>query len=302
MSKQLFGGQAVPEGVMFQNKDQMVTAIRRNDNSIDYFEMKKPKKQWVNTVKKIPIVRGNVALIEAAIYGSKHMDFAADRYDRAPEDDHLIEEEKQKENLAKMVVFTVIVAIGAFLIGQFIFTLIPAVVAHLFGGWISGMFGQVLIETLFKLVILLGYIYILSLTPMVKRLFQYHGAEHKVINTYEQGLPLTVDNVLEESRLHYRCGSSFILFTVIVSFVLYMFVPYEPLYVRVLNRIALIPLVLGVSFEVLQITNKLRTIPVLKYLALPGLWLQLLTTKEPQADQVDVAIHSFNHLTKKVGA
>lgn len=302
MSKQLFGGQAVPEGVMFQNKDQMVTAIRRNDDSIDYFEMKKPKKKWVNNLKKIPIVRGNVALIEAAVYGSKHMDFAADRYDRAPEDDGLIEEEKQKENLAKMVVFTVVVAVGAFLIGQFIFTLIPAFVAHLFGGWVSGTFGQVLIETLFKLVILLGYIYVLSLTPMVKRLFQYHGAEHKVINTYESGLPLTVDNVMGQSRLHYRCGSSFILFTVIVSFVLYMFVPYEPLYIRVLNRIALIPLVLGLSFEVLQITNALRTVPVLKYLALPGLWLQLLTTKEPQADQVDVAIHSFNHLAKKVGA
>ncbi len=302
MSKQLFGGQAVPEGVMFQNKDQMVTAIRRNDDSIDYFEMKKPKKKWVNNFKKIPIVRGNVALIEAAVYGSKHMDFAADRYDRAPEDDRLIEEEKQKENLAKMVVFTVVVAVGAFLIGQFIFTLIPAFVAHLFGGWVSGTFGQVLIETLFKLVILLGYIYVLSLTPMVKRLFQYHGAEHKVINTYESGLPLTVDNVMGQSRLHYRCGSSFILFTVIVSFVLYMFVPYEPLYVRVLNRIALIPLVLGLSFEVLQITNALRTVPVLKYLALPGLWLQLLTTKEPQADQVDVAIHSFKHLAKKVDA
>lgn len=301
MSKQLFGGQAVPEGVMFQNKDQMVTAIRRNDDSIDYFEMKKPKKKWVNNLKKIPIVRGNVALIEAAVYGSKHMDFAADRYDRAPEDDRLIEEEKQKENLGKMVVFTVVVAVVAFLIGQFIFTLIPAFVAHLFGGWVTGTFGQVLIETLFKLVVLLGYIYVLSLTPMVKRLFQYHGAEHKVINAYESGLPLTVDNVLDQSRLHYRCGSSFILFTVIVSFVLYMFVPYEPLYVRVLNRIALIPLVLGLSFEVLQITNKLRTVPVLKYLALPGLWLQLLTTKEPKADQVDVAIHSFNHLVKKVG-
>lgn len=301
MSKQIFGGQAVPEGVMFQNKDQMVTAIRRNDNSIDYFEMKKPKKQWVHNLKKIPIIRGNVALIEAAVYGSKHMDFAADRYDRMPEDDGLIEEEKQKENLAKMVAFTVVVAVVSFLIGQFIFTLIPAFVAHLFGGWVSGTFGQVLIETLFKLVILLSYLYVLSLTPMVKRLFQYHGAEHKVINAYEQGLPLTVDNVLKASRLHYRCGSSFILFTVIVSFVLYMFVPYEPLYVRVLNRIALIPLVLGISFEVLQITNKLRTIPVLKYLALPGLWLQLLTTKEPKADQVDVALHSFNHLVKKVG-
>lgn len=300
MTKNIFGGQAVPEGVMFQNKELMVTAIRRNDQSIDYFEMKKQPKKWMTTLKKIPIIRGNVALIESAIYGSKHMDFAADRYDRDPKDDGQIAEEKQKENLAKMVLFTVVVAVVSFLVGQFIFTLIPAFVAHLFGGWVSGTFGQVLIETLFKLVILLSYLYVLSLTPMVKRLFQYHGAEHKVINAYEQGYDLSVDNVLKASRLHYRCGSSFILFTVIVSFVLYMFVPYEPLYVRVLNRIALIPLVLGFSFEVLQITNKLRNVPVLKYLALPGLWLQLLTTKEPKADQVDVAIHSFNRLVRKV--
>lgn len=300
MTKNIFGGQAVPEGVMFQNKELMVTAIRRNDQSIDYFEMKKQPKKWMTTLKKIPIIRGNVALIESAIYGSKHMDFAADRYDRDPKDDGQIAEEKQKENLAKMVLFTVVVAVVSFLVGQFIFTLIPAFVAHLFGGWVSGTFGQVLIETLFKLVILLLYLYVLSLTPMVKRLFQYHGAEHKVINAYEQGYDLSVDNVLKASRLHYRCGSSFILFTVIVSFVLYMFVPYEPLYVRVLNRIALIPLVLGFSFEVLQITNKLRNVPVLKYLALPGLWLQLLTTKEPKADQVDVAIHSFNRLVRKV--
>ncbi|HJE18758.1 MAG TPA: DUF1385 domain-containing protein [Aliicoccus persicus] len=300
MTKNIFGGQAVPEGVMFQNKEHMVTAIRRTDDSIDYFHMEKQPKKWVNTLKKIPIVRGNVALIEAAIYGSKHMDFAADRYERDPADDVKIAEEKQKENLAKMVLFTVVVAVVSFLIGQFIFTLIPAFVAHMFGGWVTGTFGQVSIETLFKLVVLLGYIYVLSLTPMVKRLFQYHGAEHKVINAYENGYTLTIDNVMQASRLHYRCGSSFILFTVLVSFVLYMFVPYEPLYVRILNRIALIPLVLGFSFEVLQITNKLRNIPVLKYLALPGLWLQLLTTKEPQPDQVDVAIHSFNRLVRKV--
>ena len=184
MTKSIFGGQAVPEGVMFQNKKHMVTAIRRNDHTIDYFHMEKQSKKWVNVLKKIPVLRGNVALIEAAVYGSKHMDFAADRYDRDPVDDGVIAEEKQKENLAKMVIFTVVVAVVSFLVGQFIFTLIPAFVAHLFGGWVSGTFGQVLIETLFKLVILLSYIYFLSFTPMVKRLFQYHGAEHKVINAH----------------------------------------------------------------------------------------------------------------------
>ena len=130
-------------------------------------------------------------------------------------------------------------------------------------------------------------------------MFQYHGAEHKVINTFEAGKELTVENVQAHSRLHYRCGSSFILFTVIVGVFVYLLVPTTPLWLRIVDRLPLIPVVLGIAFEVLQITNKLRDIPVLKYLGLPGLWLQLLTTKEPNDDQVEVAILSFKELLKE---
>lgn len=296
MTKPIYGGQAVPEGVMFQSKTHMSTAIRRTNGDIDYFEMPRPERSFLTKLKKIPLVRGNVAILEASVYGMKHMDFAADRYDRHPGEDYKIEAEKNSANTAKVVLSTVIIGILTFLIGKFMLTLIPVFVAEIFSGIITGKFGQVALETLIKLIILLGYIYLLSLTPMVKRLFQYHGAEHKVINCFEQDKPLTVENVQAESRLHYRCGSSFILFTVLVGFVVYMFVPVDPLYVRVINRILLIPVVLGLSFEVLQLTNKLREVPVLKFLGLPGLWLQYLTTKQPHNDQVEVAIHSFNHL------
>lgn len=296
MTKPIYGGQAVPEGVMFQSKTHMATAIRRTNGDIDYFDMPRPEKPFLNKLKKIPLVRGNVAILEASVYGMKHMDFAADRYDRDPREDYKIADEKSSQNTAKVVLSTVIIGILTFFIGKFILTLIPVFVAEVFSGVISGKFGQVALETLIKLIILLGYIYILSLTPMVKRLFQYHGAEHKVINCFEQNRPLTVENVQSESRLHYRCGSSFILFTVLVGFVLYMFVPVDPLYVRVINRILLIPVVLGLSFEVLQLTNRLREVPMFKFLGLPGLWLQYLTTKQPHNDQVEVAIHSFNHL------
>lgn len=129
-------------------------------------------------------------------------------------------------------------------------------------------------------------------------MFQYHGAEHKVINCYEQNLPITVGNVQNQSRLHYRCGSSFILFTIIVGVFVYLLVPTDPLWLRVIDRVALIPVVLGISFEVLQLTNKVRDIPGLKFLGYPGLWLQLLTTKEPKDDQVEVAIESFNELLR----
>lgn len=298
MTKPIYGGQAVPEGVMFQSKTHMSTAIRRINGDIDYFEMPRPNQPFLNKLKKIPLIRGNVAILEASVYGMRHMDFAADRYDRDPGEDYKIAAEKNSANTAKVVLSTVIIGILTFLIGKFVLTLIPVFAAEIFSGVITGKFGQVALETLIKLIILLGYIYLLSLTPMVKRLFQYHGAEHKVINCFEQDKPLTVENVQAESRLHYRCGSSFILFTVLVGFVVYMFVPVDPLYVRVINRILLIPVVLGLSFEVLQITNKLREVPVLKFLGLPGLWLQYLTTKQPHNDQVEVAIHSFNHLLR----
>ncbi|GAA3322100.1 hypothetical protein GCM10020331_040620 [Ectobacillus funiculus] len=158
-----------------------------------------------------------------------------------------------------------------------------------------------MIESIIKLILLLVYIYFVSLTPLIKRVFQYHGAEHKVINAYESNLPLTVENVQAQTRLHYRCGSSFILFTVIVGMFVYLLVPTEPLWARVINRILLIPVVLGISFEVLQITNLVRNVPVLRVLGYPGLWLQLLTTKEPTDDQVEVAIASFHELLRLEG-
>ncbi len=261
MTKPIYGGQAVPEGVMFQSKTRMSTAIRRTNGDIDYFEMPRPEKPLFAKLKKIPLLRGNIAILEASVYGMKHMDFAADRYDRDPAEDYKIAQEKNSQNTAKVVLSTVIIGILTFFTGKFILTLIPVFAAEVFSGIITGKLGQVALETLIKLIILLGYIYILSLTPMVKRLFQYHGAEHKVINCFEQDKPLTVENVQAESRLHYRCGSSFILFTVLVGFIVYMFVPVDPLYARVLNRILLIPVVLGLSFEVLQLTNKLREVP-----------------------------------------
>jgi uncharacterized protein YqhQ len=145
-------------------------------------------------------------------------------------------------------------------------------------------------------IFLLSYIYLISLAPLVKRLFQYHGAEHKVINCYEQNKELTVQNVQDSSRLHYRCGSSFIIFTVIIGVFVYLTVPSEPLLDRIMYRLLLLPVVIGISFEVLQITNKVRDVPILRYLGYPGLWVQRLTTKEPKDDQVEVSIASFKRM------
>jgi uncharacterized protein YqhQ len=206
---------------------------------------------------------------------------------------------KEKE-VSKLTLYLGVAAMGviSFLFGKFAFTLIPVFLAELTKPIFPTDVAQVLVEGFFKLSLLLCYIYFVSLTPLIKRVFQYHGAEHKVINTFENGAELTVENVQAHSRLHYRCGSSFILFTVVVGVFVYLFVPTSPLWLRIVDRLLLIPVVLGIAFEVLQVTNKLRDIPVLKYLGLPGLWLQLITTKEPTNDQVEVAILSFKELLK----
>jgi len=297
--KHAYGGQAVIEGVMFGGKHHYVTAIRRTDNSIDYFHLPRKNQKTLSSLKKIPFLRGIVAIIEASANGSKHLNFATERFEVDPADDEQMIEE-QKKSGSKLTMWLGIAAVGvlSFFFGKVIFTLLPVFLAEFFRPLISSDFGQILIEGAFKLALLLAYIYAISFTPLIRRVFQYHGAEHKVINTYENNLELTVGNVQSQSRLHYRCGSSFILFTVIVGVFVYTLVPTDPLWLRIVNRLALIPVVLGISFEVLQLTNKVRHIPVLRFLGYPGLWLQLLTTKEPTNDQVEVAIASFNELLR----
>ncbi|MGM9927353.1 MAG: DUF1385 domain-containing protein [Bacillus sp. (in: firmicutes)] len=293
--KPVYGGQAVVEGVMFGGKKHTVTAIRRKDNTIDYYHVPRKPIKGLKTISKIPFLRGIASIINASAIGSKHLNFSSERYDLDPAEDEQLEKEEAPSKFG-IVLSVAVIGVLSFLFSKFAFTLIPVFLATLTKPIFSSDFAQIFIESFIKLILLLLYVYFVSLTPIIKRVFQYHGAEHKVINAYENNMELTVENVQAQSRLHYRCGSSFMLFTVIVGFFVYMFVPTDPLWARILNRLALIPVVLGISFEVLQLTNKLRDIPVLRFLGYPGLWLQLLTTKEPQNDQVEVAILSFQKL------
>ncbi|MGE7215829.1 DUF1385 domain-containing protein [Priestia koreensis] len=294
--KPIYGGQAVMEGVMFGGKRSLVTAIRRKDQTIEYFHSKRKSSPFLTKLKKIPFLRGIAAIIEASANGTMHLNFSSERYDLDPSEDATLAE--KKESRLSLVLGVATLGVLSFLFGKVLFTLIPVFLAQLTRPIFSSDLSQILIEGLFKLILLLVYIYVISQTPLIKRVFQYHGAEHKVINAYENKLPLTVENVQKSSRLHYRCGSSFILFTVIVGVFVYMLVPLDPLWLRIVDRLLLIPVVLGIAFEVLQLTNKVRDIPVLRFLGYPGLWLQLLTTKEPSDDQVEVAIASFNELLR----
>jgi uncharacterized protein YqhQ len=291
-----YGGQAVIEGVMFGGKKVIVTAIRRKDDSIEYFHEPKKEAPLATKLKKIPFLRGIVGLIQASATGSKHLNFSSERYDVEPGEEKQKDEANSPSKLT-MILGVAVIGVLSLIFGKLIFTVAPAILADiLFKKWVTNNILQNLIEGGIKIILLFVYLYAISQTPLIKRLFQYHGAEHKVINCFEAGEELTVQNVQRYSTLHYRCGSSFIIFTVLVGVVIYSFFHYDTLVQRIVQRIILLPFVIGISYEVLQFTNKLRDVPLLRFLGYPGLWLQKLTTKRPDDSQVEVAIRSFQKM------
>ncbi|UQZ37352.1 DUF1385 domain-containing protein [Paenibacillus sp. PK3_47] len=288
---------------MFGGKHVNVTAVRRKNQEITFLEVPRSDKRWVMKLRKIPLLRGIVSLIDSSAKGSKHLNYSAESYaeDETEPEEYAKQKEKDKkkeEGWSLAMIFGVaVMGILSFLFGKVMFTLVPVFVEDfLFGNAFEGYVLHNLVEGAIKLILLLIYLFAISQTPVIKRLFQYHGAEHKVISAFEAGEELTVENVQKYSRLHYRCGSSFMMLTIVLGVVIYSVVPWDNLTQRVLQRIILLPVVMGVSFEVLKGTNAVRDIPVLKYLGYPGLWLQLLTTKEPKDEMVEVSIASFNRM------
>ncbi|MFD0695019.1 DUF1385 domain-containing protein [Paenibacillus sp. GCM10027628] len=285
---------------MFAGKNVHVTAVRKKDGSLEYLEVPKKEIPWVQTLKKIPFIRGIVGIIESSAKGAQHLNFSAETFAEQEGDAEQAAKKDEKPGFfsnISMILGVAVVGVISFLFGKFVFTLVPAIIEQfLFEHVFSNQILHNLIEGVIKIILLVGYIYFISLTPMIKRLFQYHGAEHKVISAYEAGVELTVSNVQKFNTLHYRCGSSFIVFTVIIGVVIYSFLHYDGYVERILQRLLLLPVVIGVSYEVLRFTNSLRDTPVLRVLGYPGLWLQLLTTKEPEDSQVEVSIASFNRM------
>lgn len=296
----IYGGQAVMEGVMFGGKHVNVTAVRRKSGEITFLEVPKNDKPWVQKLRKIPLIRGIVSIIDSSAKGSKHLNYSAEAMaeDETTPEEFAKQKEKEDSKLSlTMIVGVAIVGILSFIMGKIIFTLVPAVLEqYLFQHAFQGYVLHTLVEGIIKIFLLLVYLWAISQTPVVKRLFQYHGAEHKVISAYEAGEELTPANVQKYSRLHYRCGSSFIILTVIVGVIIYSFFTWDNVWERMYIRLLLLPVVIGVSFELLRFTNSVRDIPVLRFLGYPGLWLQLLTTKEPNDEQVEVSIASFNRM------
>lgn len=270
------GGQAVIEGVMMRGPLHMATAVRNPEGEIiiEREETKSISDKY--PILKKPFIRGTVTLIESLVIGMKALAFSAKV---SGEEDE--EEITNKEIAITMVVSTVLAIV--------IFLAIPTYGAKFIPGIENNHFMLNLVEGIIRLILFLLYIWGISLTPDIKRVFQYHGAEHKTIHTYEDDEPLTVENVKRHSRIHPRCGTNFLMIVMVVSILVFAFLGWPSLLERIASRVLLMPVVAGIAYEIIRLAGRSNS-PIVHTMITPGLWLQNLTTNEPSDDQIEVAI------------
>lgn len=274
------GGQAVLEGIMMKNKEKYAIAVRKPDGGI---AVEVENTQGIlegNRIKKIPLIRGVFNFIDSMMLGMKCINFSASLYD---EDEDRADGGKGDKLATFLVsVFAVVFAVG-------IFVVLPSYLTTLFTESLRNESLKAIIEGGLRILIFILYVLVISLMKDIRRLFRYHGAEHQCINCIEKGRPLTVRNVMRSSRLHKRCGTSFIFFVFLVSIVLFFFIRVDNPFLRVLLRILLMPVIAGISYEFIWLAGRFDNILV-RILSLPGMGIQLLTTKKPDKYMVEVAI------------
>ena len=288
------GGQAVIEGVMMKNKDVYAVAVRKPDSEIVVDVHHTKKKPVVEAAGKIPLVRGVVNFIESLVVGVRTLTYSASFYDE-DETDKKGKSSGDKsnsfsENDGVMIFFTIAFSLAAAIL---IFMVIPYGISLLFEGFISSKTVICLIEGLIRMIVFLAYVIGISALEDIKRVFMYHGAEHKCINCIESGRELTVENVRESTRFHKRCGTSFLLFVMIISIIAFAFIRADSAWLRLLLRIVLVPVIAGISYEFIRLAGKGDNI-ITDVLSKPGLWLQRLTTREPTDDMIEVGMASVN--------
>ena len=290
MERIYIGGQAVIEGVMMKNKDQYAVAVRKPDQTIEtkveIYESLGGRIPFF----RIPIVRGVVNFIESLVIGMKTLTYSASFY----EEDEETQKDSQAEKAAKKggegilmffsVMISVILAVGLFI-------LLPAWISEYIRRGIDNNVVVALLEGVIRLAIFLLYVFAISQMKDIKRVFMYHGAEHKTINCLEAGVPLTPENVMKFSRFHKRCGTSFLFLVMIISILFFMVINVDSAVLRIVLRLLLVPVIAGVSYEVLRLAGKNDSL-IIKIISAPGLWVQRMTTREPELDMLEVAIAS----------
>ncbi len=287
------GGQAVIEGVMMKNGREYAVAVRKPDGEI---EIKKDCYEGITSkcaLFRVPFVRGIFNFIESLSLGMGILNYSASFYEE--EEKELSEEEQARQKKKEDFIMSVTMAFSlALAVG--IFMLLPTWIAGFLRGFLSpqgteNYLAVAALEGVIRIAIFIAYVAGISLMKDIRRVFMYHGAEHKSINCIEHGLPLTVENVRKSSKEHKRCGTSFLLIVIVISTVVVMFVHTDTIWLRMLSRILLLPVITGLSYEFLKLAGRSDS-PIVDLLSRPGLWLQGLTTREPDDDMIEVAIAS----------
>lgn len=286
------GGQAVLEGVMMKNKDKYAVAVRKPNGEIDVEVEEYKGIAGESKLAKLPFIRGVFSFIDSLVLGMKVTMHSASFYEEEEE-----QPSKTEQRLSKilgdkaddiMMGFTVVLSV---IIAVALFMLLPFFISDFLGRYIRNASVIAIIEGIVRILIFLGYILAITMMKDIKRLYMYHGAEHKCINCIEKGRPLTVKNVKRCSRQHKRCGTSFLLFVVLVSVVVFFFIRVDNLALKLVLRLALVPVIAGISYELIRLAGRSDNI-IVNLISKPGLWMQKLTTKEPDEDMIEVAIAS----------
>ena len=296
------GGQALIEGILMKSPEKTALAVRIPDGSIDvsYMEQESLRKKY--KILNLPIIRGVIGFAESMIQGYKAMMISADKSGFADLEEENQKTEKKDNSLllnTVMVIGTVLGVLLSVVLFMYLPRLFVSGIEYVFSTKITSKLLRSAIEQFLKLTIFVGYVFAVSFMKDIKRVFMYHGAEHKTIFAYEKGLELTVENVRTQKRFHPRCGTSFmilmILISVILSTIVQMIFPqvYNIRWLWVIAKILLIPLTCGVGFEVLKICGRYDNI-ITRVISAPGMWLQRITTKEPDDDMIEIAIAALN--------
>ena len=287
------GGQAVIEGVMMKNMDRYAVSVRKPDGKIETKVEECVSFAEKHPVFKLPILRGMVNFIESMVIGMQTLNYSASFYEDEEEQtegkteqflEKLLGEKAEKVIMGIVLVFSLAISIGLFMI-------LPYIASEAIGKVVKNEYGILLTEGVVRIMIFLGYMVLISQMEDIKRVFMYHGAEHKTINCLEAGVELTPENVDNYSRLHKRCGTSFIFIVMIISMVFFFFIRVDTIWLRIVLRLLFLPLVAGVSYEVIRLAGS-SDHPLVQIFSKPGLALQKLTTKEPDHSMIEVAIAS----------
>ena len=287
------GGQAVIEGVMMKNMDRYAVSVRKPNGKIETKVEECVSFAEKHPLFQLPVFRGMVNFLESMVIGMKTLNYSASFYEDEEEQtesrteqllEKILGEKAEKSIMGIVLVFSLAISIGLFMI-------LPYIASEALGKLIRNEYVILFMEGIIRIAIFLGYIVLISRMEDIKRVFMYHGAEHKTINCLEAGVPLTPENVDNFSRLHKRCGTSFIFIVMIISMVFFFFIRVDTIWLRIVLRLLFLPLVAGVSYEFIRLAGS-SDHPLVQIFSKPGLALQRLTTKEPDHSMIEVAIAS----------